>query len=351
MLFRAIEELYSVVCEVITLDSKNKQQLADANTLAAMDPNEFWEDSEYAQESYVSDPPSDELIAEIELELGYKLPASYITLMKQQNGGIPHNTNFPTTEATSWAEDHVALTGILGIGRDKDYSLGGGLGSRFMIEEWGYPDIGVYFADCPSAGHDMIVLDYSACGPDGEPTVAHVDQEGDYHITQLAPNFAAFVLGLVHDDVYDTSEEDKKDALEMARNAAFSPLLAELCYAVREVVDVERAIRKISTELVEEKGFFALHADERSQLLYDIQLWLFTKRYPQTTRQHYLDRYTEMIAFGEGFGTRGYAPSFVTDWLDERLQSGRVVEQGGYLALSAEEETVLVTRLRAIAAE
>ncbi|WP_425414015.1 SMI1/KNR4 family protein [Paenibacillus daejeonensis] len=336
---------------MIILDAKVKQPLEDAAALAALDPDEFWEDSEYARESYVSDPPSDELIAEIEQELGYKLPASYIALMKQQNGGIPRNTNFPTTEATSWAQDHVALTGIMGIGRDKDYSLGGGLGSRFMMEEWGYPDIGVYFADCPSAGHDMIVLDYSACGPDGEPTVAHVDQEGDYHITPLAPNFAAFVLGLVHDDEYDTSEEDKAEALEMAQNAAFSPLLSELCDAVREVADVEGAIRRISTDLIEEKGFFALHADERSQLLYDVQLWLFTNQYPQTTREHYLERYTEMIAFGQPFGTRGYAPGFVTDWLDERLQSGRIVEQGGYLAPSAEEETALIKRLRAIAAE
>jgi hypothetical protein len=40
--------------------------------------------------------------------------------------------------------------------------LGGTFGSRFWIEEWGYADIGVYFADCPSAGHDMLCLDYRA---------------------------------------------------------------------------------------------------------------------------------------------------------------------------------------------
>ena len=41
------------------------------------DFSDFWEESEYSAEHYVSEPPTDELIAEIEQELGYKLPESY----------------------------------------------------------------------------------------------------------------------------------------------------------------------------------------------------------------------------------------------------------------------------------
>jgi hypothetical protein len=48
-----------------------------------------------------------------------------------------------------------------------------------------------------SAGHDMIFLDYSDCGPEGEPCVVHIDQESDYEITYLADDFASFVRGLV----------------------------------------------------------------------------------------------------------------------------------------------------------
>jgi len=107
----------------------------------------------------------------------YTLPVSYIELMKYQNGGIPKRGSFPTRERTTWAEDHVALSRIFGIAREKAYSLCGGLGSQFMIEEWEYPDIGVYCADCPSAGHDMICLDYRKNGQAGEPEVVHVDQE------------------------------------------------------------------------------------------------------------------------------------------------------------------------------
>ena len=111
----------------------------------------FWKDSEYALKAYVSAPPSDELTASVEEELGYKLPASYIGLMKQQNGGIPVNTCFPTNTPTGWATDHVAITGIFGIGREKAYSLCGELGSQFMIDEWEYPAIGVAICDCPRA--------------------------------------------------------------------------------------------------------------------------------------------------------------------------------------------------------
>ena len=167
------------------------------------DLTEFWEKSEYASTNYVSEPPTDDLINSVEQELGYKLPATYIELMKNQNGGIPKNKAFPTNERTSWAEDHAAIHGILGIGREKDYSLCGETGSQFMIDEWGYPEVGVYFGDCPSAGHDMICFDYRKNGKDGEPQVVHVDQEDDYKITFLAENFAEFITGLVDEGEFD----------------------------------------------------------------------------------------------------------------------------------------------------
>ncbi len=76
----------------------------------------FWADSAYALKECANESLSDELIASVEQELGCKLPASYIWLMKQHNGGIPVNACFPTDKPTSWADDHVAITGIFGIG-------------------------------------------------------------------------------------------------------------------------------------------------------------------------------------------------------------------------------------------
>ena len=162
----------------------------------AFDAQHFWRDSPYTWEKYTEPAPSDELIARVEADLGYRLPASYVALMHVRNGGVPVNTCFPTTEATSWADDHIAITAICGIGYAKRISLCGDQGSRFMLDEWGYPAIGVVIADCPSAGHDVVMLDYRACGPQGEPAVVHVDQEDDYRITPLAPDFESFIRGL-----------------------------------------------------------------------------------------------------------------------------------------------------------
>lgn len=123
--------------------------------------------------------------------------------MKQHNGGIPFNTCFPTDSPTGWADDHIAITGIYGIGREKSCSLCGEIGSQFMIDEWGYPAIGVAICDCPSAGHDMVFLDYRECGPLGEPKVVHIDQESDFEITPLAENFENFIRGLKNAEEYE----------------------------------------------------------------------------------------------------------------------------------------------------
>lgn len=207
---------------------KKKAKFVPGDTpFEGFDLTNFWDDNWYALKEYISDPPSDELIASVEKELGYKLPAAYIWLMKQHNGGIPVNTCYPCDEPTCWAEDHVAITGIFGIGREKSCSLCGELGSQFMIDEWEYPAIGVAICDCPSAGHDMIFLDYRACGPQGEPAVVHVDQENDYKITHLADSFEEFIRGLEHESLYDPDEdvedlEDDADEEETDRKGSFA---------------------------------------------------------------------------------------------------------------------------------
>lgn len=169
----------------------------------SIDLSNFWEDSDYARKEYVCPPITSERVEEIESQLGYKLPDSYVELMKTQNGGFPINKAMPCKASTSWAEDHIAITGIFGIGDEKMWSLCGSLGSQFMIDEWEYPNLGVYICDCPSGGHDMVALDYTECGKKGEPCVVHVDQESNYKTTFLASSFSEFVVSLVHEDKFD----------------------------------------------------------------------------------------------------------------------------------------------------
>ena len=247
---------------------KKKAKFVPGDTpFEGFDLTNFWDDNWYALKEYVSDPPSDELIASVEEELGYKLPAAYIWLMKQHNGGIPVNTCYPCDEPTCWADDHVAITGIFGIGREKSYSLCGELGSQFMIDEWEYPAIGVAICDCPSAGHDMIFLDYRVCGPQGEPAVVHVDQENDYKITHLADSFEEFVRGLEHESLYDPDEdvedlEDDADEEKTDRKGSFagSVLLSKAEW------DKEQLIRNLREEwgIVDEEPDEGDEDDENS---------------------------------------------------------------------------------------
>jgi hypothetical protein len=57
----------------------------------------------------------------------------------------------------------VAIGGIRGIGGDWGIDSPT-LGSKAMIREWGYPSVGLVVCECPSAGHDVVMLDYTACG-------------------------------------------------------------------------------------------------------------------------------------------------------------------------------------------
>jgi hypothetical protein len=80
----------------------------------------------------------------------------------------------------------------------------------------------------------MVMLDYSACGRNGEPTVIHVDQESDYKITYLAPDFASFINGLISEEEYDESEEELVETLKSLVSENFSHFAGVFCQRGKE---------------------------------------------------------------------------------------------------------------------
>ena len=168
----------------------------------------FWNDVDYAFESYIGKPVTDKDIKDAEAELGYTLPAAYIELLKNHNGGVLNKNCFINDD-----DDCVYVTGIYGIDRDKKYSLLGEMGNEFWISKVKYPPIGIVVADTISGGHDMIFLDYRECGPTGEPKVVRVDQECDYSITPLADNFGDFIKNLYFsiEDITDEEFQELSD--------------------------------------------------------------------------------------------------------------------------------------------
>src|SRR4051812_27076697 len=159
-----------------------------------------WKDFFDRSDYYTGPPLTDAMVADAERLLGYALPASYLRLLRVKNGGAPRRQCFPTA-GTHWTDNHLKVTQVSGIGGrggiDSDE-----LGSRKLIPDAGYPEIGIIVGWTPTAGHDAIFLDYSACGRRGEPRVAHVDAEGG-DVQVLAATFEAFARGLVDCRPYD----------------------------------------------------------------------------------------------------------------------------------------------------
>lgn len=158
----------------------------------------FWNDSPANVDQYVLSPPTDEQIEAVEEQLVFKLPTFYVNMMKLHNGGVPHYRYFPVSQAENGGKIQVEISNILGVGREKAHSLCGETGSRVIIENGGYPEIGVILCECPSDS-EVVMLDYRESGNAGEPEVVHVNKAEGYKITWLAPNVETFIQGLVNE--------------------------------------------------------------------------------------------------------------------------------------------------------
>ena len=124
-----------------------------------------------------------------------------VTLCPPRAGRAPDayhaGLHFP---AATVAKSELLVRGISGIGFDGNSTLCGAGGSPFWEDpdNWGYPPIGIYFAE-EDSGHGLFALDYRNLPADDEPPVVNI-----YHdsmtITRIAAHFAEFVRRLSGDD-------------------------------------------------------------------------------------------------------------------------------------------------------
>ena len=77
---------------------------ADLGVITMIDPQNFWD------LNYYDHPPlTDEMVRIAEAQLSVTLPASYIDLLRIQNGGYTHRFAYPIQERTTWPFDHISL--------------------------------------------------------------------------------------------------------------------------------------------------------------------------------------------------------------------------------------------------
>lgn len=138
----------------------------------------FDNESEFAKK-YKLKKLTDNRIKEVEEFLGYKLPKSYIEVLKIQNGGYVKYEN-------CW------LTAIYGIGaNNKEFY---GLEELFDTAkvEWEYSEEWIPFGETQS-GHDWYVMDYSVVDQNGEPRIVRIENEDDNARYLVANNFEEFI--------------------------------------------------------------------------------------------------------------------------------------------------------------
>lgn len=155
----------------------------------------FWQEDD---EIYKLVPLTAKTIESAEEKLQVKFPKSYIKLLKKQNGGYIYNNAFPCGVPTSWADDHINVDHILGIGEEE-----GVVESEYLINEWGLPkNIVVFSGD----GHTWVAFDYRKTK--SEPPIIYVDVEAD-QIIELAPDFESFL-----EELY-VNEKELEDEVEL----------------------------------------------------------------------------------------------------------------------------------------
>ena len=278
----------------------------------------FWNDVDYAFESYIGKPVTDKDIKDAETELGYTLPAAYIELLNNHNGGVLNKNCFINNDG-----ECVYVTGIYGIDRDKKKSIFGEFGNEFWMSKWEYPPIGVVVADTISGGHDMIFLDYRECGPTDEPKVVRVDQEGDYSITLLADSFGDFIkqLYISIEDITDEefqalSDEDKVKlineqedldidrAMELLTNIGIdnlSPILLSILGRMynnndrpEEAIELFERIDKLDAEQLE--------ISEDNYPSYSAVHWVFNKK--SYTKENFSKEFNQILEEYAEYGAK-----------------------------------------------
>ena len=177
-------------------------------------------------EYYKLAPLTEKDVEKAEERLHVKLPETYINILKEQNGGYINYDSYPTTIPTSWADNHINVDHIWGIGE-----VNGILENNYLIKEWGLPKDIVLIS---GSGHSWVALDYRR--KKEEPSVIFLDTDSEQTI-ELAPNFEEFVNGLYVEKIENVEYEDfdfftKKWTVEEINAALTSNNMIEVGYAL-----------------------------------------------------------------------------------------------------------------------
>jgi hypothetical protein len=165
--------------------------------------------------------------------------------------------------------------------------------------------------------------------------------------------------------MFDSAEEDRAQDILTVERGTLSPIVARAMAAVTDQLpDSEGILRHLARRIIDEKGFFALHADATSHLIYDMIFYLYSALRTAASLEDFLDgagadatydrpTYELMFVFSlvadpYGFHTGGYAKGFLEDWWTARLDAGAITPVPGGYRMTDTAEDALLCQLRAV---
>ncbi|MGG7220385.1 SMI1/KNR4 family protein [Bacillus sp. ATD] len=160
--------------------------------------SEFWENSEY--DPFRLKDISEDEIKNVEQELNFTLPEQYKKMIIRQNGGLINFNAFPTDQETSWADDHIEVDHIRGIGKDL-----GILESEDLIKEWGLPQRLLLIQ---GDGHNWVALDYRLTNENPPVHYFELELNNDF---KIADSFDEFLSKLYTHEYEEVQEDEKAD--------------------------------------------------------------------------------------------------------------------------------------------
>lgn len=140
------------------------------------DPITYWKSPAYAPT--VRSPLTPAVLADVEHEVGVRLPDALVELLREQNGG--------------YLRDGGLLRSAAGIKENEPWFRDAEILEREYWQQAGNLDLLIPIRD---GGHTDVCLDYRDCGPTGEPSVTFVDNECDSQRV-LAGSFSDYLAAL-----------------------------------------------------------------------------------------------------------------------------------------------------------
>lgn len=126
------------------------------------------------------------------------LPASYLTILTEQNGGYLQFNSLPTTEPTRDGLNSVNFHYLFGIHQEAETSI---LFQKQYHEKYSLPDYFVFFS---VNDEQLWAFDYSTV-KNGEPSIRYLDMDTDQWL-HIADSFADFLQLLIFEPL-DLNEE------------------------------------------------------------------------------------------------------------------------------------------------